>query len=331
MRWRVRKPFRVFARGTSLRRRVASSLGIVRLILVPVILLPIYYLTFPMRAIVDRIVNVDAPVATEAGQVSTEMQEALMAQSNYFLLRDPKYLQQNRDAMAKIDQLLIVCANQQLEERATIQIIRDQAKLYRKSLDEAVARMGQPEPGSVEQVQEVVRAYEKDLNDIVKHAKNHPPSQLMEDLGDRLNSFDLEITQRLVAQDPAFRQIAFDLESASKQVLQLSAALHDRSWERVQREHQEARQLVRRAEIVLLIVSGLTLLVSVWISFILPRAVVKPLVDLREAIDHALEGDYDVEINVEGRGEIVELASGVRHLIEHLREKEARQDLGVRR
>jgi len=88
---------------------------------------------------------------------------------------------------------------------------------------------------------------------------------------------------------------------------------------------------VRRAEIVLLIVSGLTLLVSVWISFILPRAVVKPLVDLREAIDHALEGDYDVEINVEGRGEIVELASGVRHLIEHLREKEARQDLGVRR
>ena len=112
MRWRVRKPFRVFARGTSLRRRVASSLGIVRLILVPVILLPIYYLTFPMRAIVDRIVNVDAPVATEAGQVSTEMQEALMAQSNYFLLRDPKYLQQNRDAMAKIDQLLIVCANQ---------------------------------------------------------------------------------------------------------------------------------------------------------------------------------------------------------------------------
>ena len=70
---------------------------------------------------------------------------------------------------------------------------------------------------------------------------------------------------------------------------------------------------------------------SVWISFILPRAVVKPLVDLREAIDHALEGDYDVEINVEGRGEIVELASGVRHLIEHLREKEARQDLGVRR
>ena len=311
MRWRVRKPFRVFARGTSLRRRVASSLGIVRLILVPVILLPIYYLTFPMRAIVDRIVNVDAPVATEAGQVSTEMQEALMAQSNYFLLRDPKYLQQNRDAMAKIDQLLIVCANQQLEERATIQIIRDQAKLYRQSLDEAVARMGQPEPGSVEQVQEVVRAYEKDLNDIVKHAKNHPPAQLMEDLGDR--------------------QIAFDLESASKQVLQLSAALHDRSWERVQREHQEARQLVRRAEIVLLIVSGLTLLVSVWISFILPRAVVKPLVDLREAIDHALEGDYDVEINVEGRGEIVELASGVRHLIEHLREKEARQDLGVRR
>jgi CHASE3 domain sensor protein len=331
MSWQVRKPFRVFARGTSLRRGVAYSLGIVRLILVPVILLPIYYLTFPMRAIVDQVVNVDAPVATEAGQVSTEMQNALMAQSNYFLLHDPKYLQQNRDAMAKLDQLLITCAKQQPQERATIQIIRDQAKLYRQRLDEAVARMGQPEPGSVEQVQEVVRAYEKDLNDIVKHAQNQPPAQLMEDLGDRLNSFDLEITQRLVAEDPAFRQIAFDLESSSRQVLQLSAALRNRSWDRVQREHEEARQLVRRAEIVLLIVSGLTLLVSIWISFVLPRAVVRPLVDLREAIDRALTGDYNVEINVEGRGEIVELAAGVRELIEHLREKEARRGLGMRR
>jgi len=50
------------------------------------------------------------------------------------------------------------------------------------------------------------------------------------------------------------------------------------------------------------------------------------------AADDLSETPFDeVEINVEGRGEIVELASGIRHLIEHLREKEARQDLGVRR
>lgn len=323
MAWRVRKPFRVFARGTSLRRRVAYSLAIVRAILVPVIFLAIYYL-FAMGRIVDQIVSVDAPVATEAGQVLTEMQDAQMAQSSYFVLHDPKYLQQNRDAMAKIDQLLVTCANQQPTERATIQIIRDQEELYRRRLDEAVARTGRLEPGSAGQVEEIVRDYEKDLNDIVKHGATRPPAELLEDIGDRVNSFDVAITQRLVAEDPAFREIAFDLEASSRQIVRLSTDLRDRSWQRVERGHADARRLVRRAEIVLLVVSSIVLILSILVSFILPREVVKPLADLRQAIDHALTGDYDVEIKVEGEGEIVELASGIRELIGHLRETEAR-------
>ena len=76
MTWVARKPFTVFARGTSLRRRVAYSLGLVRLILAPVILLTVYYI-FAMGWIVDRIVSVDAPMATQAQQISLEMLEAL--------------------------------------------------------------------------------------------------------------------------------------------------------------------------------------------------------------------------------------------------------------
>ena len=51
----LRKSFKIVAPGRSLRRRVAYSLAIVRLILVPVIFLAVYYL-FGMRSIVDRIV-----------------------------------------------------------------------------------------------------------------------------------------------------------------------------------------------------------------------------------------------------------------------------------
>ncbi|MGH9435636.1 MAG: hypothetical protein ACRD06_06520, partial [Terriglobia bacterium] len=61
----VPQPLKVFAPGTSLRKRVAYSLALVRLILVPVIALAVYYL-FAMGWIVDRIVRVDAQVATLA-------------------------------------------------------------------------------------------------------------------------------------------------------------------------------------------------------------------------------------------------------------------------
>ena len=91
----IRQSFKILAPGGSLRRRVAYSLAIVRLILGPVILLAVYYL-FAMGWIVDRIVNVDAPATTLSEQVSVEMLEARRAERNYLLLRDPAYVEANR-------------------------------------------------------------------------------------------------------------------------------------------------------------------------------------------------------------------------------------------
>ena len=82
----IRQSFKILAPGGSLQRRVAYSLGIVRLILGPVILLAVYYL-FAMGWIVDRIVNVDAPATTLSEQVSVDMLEARRAERNYVLLR----------------------------------------------------------------------------------------------------------------------------------------------------------------------------------------------------------------------------------------------------
>jgi len=77
---------------------------------------------------------------------------------------------------------------------------------------------------------------------------------------------------------------------------------------------------------VLIIVSGLTLLVSIAISFVLPRQVVKPLVDLKTAVDHAAAGNYEIAFQVKGEGEVVQLARSVRNLIAHVREKKTNSD-----
>ncbi|HKV81412.1 MAG TPA: HAMP domain-containing protein [Candidatus Sulfotelmatobacter sp.] len=66
---------------------------------------------------------------------------------------------------------------------------------------------------------------------------------------------------------------------------------------------------------MLSIVSALTLLLSVWISFVLPRQVVKPLQELKEAVDQAASGNYGFELELHGKGEVVELAKSVHSLI----------------
>lgn len=322
MSWRIRKPLRVFARGASLRRRVAYSLAAVRLILVPVIFLAIYYL-FAMGWIVDRIVNVNAPAATLAERCSIEMLDARRAERNYFLAHDPAELKTNREAISDLNQLIGTVRDLQPEEKVTLDKLQAQIRLYQQRLDEAVARLGQPTEAPEARIREVVRAYERDLNDLLMHPGRHTRTQLIQELQNRVGSMDAQIAEMLVSEDPAFRQITLDLRDSSSQIIQLSSDLERRSWERVQRDHQEARALLRRAEWVGGIVSFLTLLVSVVISFILPREVVKPLVDLKDAVDRAAAGDYEIEFHLQGGGEIVQLANSVRSLIAHVRQKTA--------
>ncbi len=322
MTWRARKPFKVFARGTSLRRRVAYSLAIVRLILVPVIFLAIYYL-FAMGWIVDRIVSVDAPVATLAERASIEMLNARRAERNYFLLHDPQELQVNRQAVSSLQQILVTCRELEPDEQSTLDRMQAEAKLYRDRVDQAVARMGQTSVAPDARIQDVVRAYEKDLNDLLKRASHTSRGQLVQELQDRIGSLDVQVAQTLIAEDSAFRQITQDLRDSSNEFLRLSGDLEKRSWERVQRDHQQARALVRRAEWVLIIVSAMTLLVSVWVSFILPHEAVRPLAELKEAVDHAVAGNFEIEFDVQGEGEVVQLANSVRSLIAQVREKRA--------
>ena len=91
-------------------------------------------------------------------------------------------------------------------------------------------------------------------------------------------------------------------------------------------DHQEARQLIRRAEWTLSIVSAVTLLFSVWVSFILPRQVTKPLVSLKEAVDHAATGNFEIDFELHGGGEVVELAKSMQKLTSFLRQKQKRGD-----
>jgi nitrogen fixation/metabolism regulation signal transduction histidine kinase len=312
-----RKSFTIFWPGSSLRRRVAYSLAIVRLVLVPVIFLAVYYL-FEMGLIVDRIVNVDASVTTLAEQASVQMLDARRAERSYFLLRDAQYLQANKDSLTQLKQVLGKIRELVPEQDATGKALEN-VTLYEQQFAEAVSLAEKPGSTAIDRVQEVVRAYEGDLNDLLKQARRKTRVQLVDDLRTQVNSFDSQIVSTVEAGDPTLRRVTADLQASSQQVLQLAAELETRGWARVQHDHREARNLLYRAEWVLSSVSALTLLLSIWISVILPRQVVKPLLDLKEAVDHAASGNYEIDFELRGQGEVVELAKSVQNLIAHLR------------
>src|SRR5712664_420983 len=302
----------------SLRRRIIYSLAIVRLILVPVIFLAIYYL-FRMGWIVDRIVSVDAPAASMAQQASIQMLEARRAERNYFLLHDPSYLEANRKALAQLKSILQNIKELQPEEAGAVQRALDETIHYSEQFELAAAHIVEPGQEATERVREVVRAYERDLDALLRDARRLPRARLIESLRDRVGSFDAQITDTVQSRDPTLREATANLEESSRKILQLTANLESQSWKRVQENHQQARRLIRQAEWVLTIVSALTFILSVWVSLILPKQVAKPLLDLKKAVDAAAAGNYQPKINFQGEGEIVELAKSVSDLIGHVK------------
>jgi CHASE3 domain sensor protein len=317
MRLGIRRTFKILAPGNSLRKRVAYSLAIARLILVPVIFLAVYYL-FEMGWIVDRIVNVDAPAATLAQRASIEMLEARRAERNYLLLHDQSYLVANHDSIGKTKSIVSQIQDLEPEDSQATQKALDSLSLYEQRFGAAVAAMSLPGQGDADRIRSVVRAYEKDLDDLLRGARLKRRAQLIDELRSRVGSFDTQISETVQAGNPALAKVTADLQSSSQEVLGLLAELETENWNRVQSDHTDARMLILHAEWALSIVSALTLLFSVWVSFILPRQVVKPLVSLREAVDHAAQENGAIELEIEGRGEVAALARSVKNLVAQL-------------
>ena len=151
----IRQSFKILAPGGALRRRVAYSLVIVRLILVPVIFLAVYYL-FAMGRIVDRIVSVDAPATTMSEQVSAEMLEARRAERNYLLLRDPAYLEANRGSIANTRETLMEIQNLVPSEQPDAQKVLDELQRYQQRFEAAVSILGAPGQAPTDRLQAVV-------------------------------------------------------------------------------------------------------------------------------------------------------------------------------
>jgi len=316
---RIRRSFRVLAPGSSLRRRVAYSLGIVRLILVPVIVLAVYYL-IQTGFIVDRIVSYDAPAATLAQQATIEMLDARRAERNYFLLNDSASLQAARESLGRIEQILSAIRDLNPSDQELTQKALDALHQYRQRFETAVALVGEPGQAPADRINSVVAAYEHDLDTLLKSAPYKRRAQLVDELRNRVDSFDAQISKTVQEGNPALRQITVDLHNSGQGVLDFASQLEARNWGRIESDHRKAQRLISRAEWSLSIVSAITFLVSVWISFVLPRQVVKPLLSLKEAVDHAAAGNYAIEFDIQGEGEVVELANSIRNLIAHVRE-----------
>jgi len=192
MDWRHQRLPKVFARSKSMRRRIAYSLAIVRLILVPVILLAVYYL-FRMGWIVDRIVSVDAAVAMQAERASIVMLDARRNERNYFLLHDPADLKANQQTVQNLRTMVHSFREVQPQEANTVRKMQAELETYQQGLREVARRISEAGQPRVDRLRGAVLAYEENLNNILRGAHRRSRASLVRELHERTSKFDSEI------------------------------------------------------------------------------------------------------------------------------------------
>jgi nitrogen fixation/metabolism regulation signal transduction histidine kinase len=260
--------------------------------------------------------------------VSIQMLNARRMELNYFLLHDSGDLAASRASLADMEEILQKCVTLQPADRNAVAQIQAELQTYRGQLDQAVAQANNSRLTESQRFRDVLQAYEKSLDSALKRSRYESRAELLSDLRDQSGSFDTQVAAAVAASNPAMRQATQALQTSSDRILELSSSLELASWDRVRQDHLEARHLIARAEWVLTVVSVVVILLSIIMGYILPRQVVKPLMDLKAAVDHAAAGNYEIEFDVQGKGEVAQLAHSLRHLIAHISEKveEARVD-----
>lgn len=318
--FKIRRSFRILAPGSSMRRRVAMSLAVVRLVLAPVIVLAVYYL-FQIGRIVDSIVSYDAPAATLAQQASIEMLDARRAERNYLLVYDPNSLKANRADLDQLDSLFGGLHDIHPSDNDLTQPALEALHNYRQRFDAAAAIAARERESPAQRIDAVVVAYERDLDTLLQESRTKKRAQLIDALRNSVDSFDTQISKTAQESNPALKDIGEDLQKSGERVLDMASQLEGRNWRRIEDDHHKASRLISQAEWALGIVSVITFLVSVWISFTLPRQVVQPLLSLKDAVDHAAAGNYEIDFEISGEGEVAGLANSIRNLITHVRER----------
>ena len=258
----------------------------------------------------------------QAERASIVMLDAQRTERNYFLLHDPVDLRANQQTVENLRKMVRSFRQIQPQEGNAIGAMQADLEAYQQGMDKAAQRIGEAGQPRIDRLRGAVMAYEKNLNELLRGAHRRSRATLVRELHNRTRQFDSEIAAA-GTEDPVLQSLSLELQKSAGSFLRQASALEQRSWSRVESDHHDARNLMVRAEWVLGSVSLLVLLISIWVSYVLPKEVVQPLVDLKAAVDHAAAGNYEIEFDVRGKGEVVELANSVRGLIAHVREKKS--------
>jgi len=308
-------PRRTPTTGTSVRTKVTLSMLCAAALVVPVVILSLFYIR-RMNDAVSSIVDKDIELMHVADRISLDFLEARRDEKNFLLYRDSSYLSGSYAALQHIGELCSKGKTLAPNLAARFNLVVDLTVGYRRLADSLI-NLPHSELGlasSTPGLRTLLRHHQS----LVNAAELSTDSTRRDSLLELASELAGEITPpvptgrqgRLLNDSIRFLQAAIVAQTDS---------IIDHTRRQVIGNRQRARQLATWGQRNIVTTLLLLLAVLVWLILTLPRRLVLPIKRLVNALRRAEQGNLNIRVTPKTRDELGELALQLNRVFARLR------------
>lgn len=316
--------FWTWIRGHTIQAKIGWSFTLIRGLLYPVVILAMIYF-FWMARLVNQIAQEDARLIRIAELLDVNFLEVRKAEKNFVLLGDRTYLDRHRVSTRTLRALLAEGKMLAKGEPGFAAIERTLGE-YLAAFDELalqgpVDRAARRRSVAASLLAEYQRGVEAELEAFRKLAPSRPAyERLARSLRDRLAALVIPLETATQGEEPAIPPPLFQrLRQAGDEVQRLALELAERNWQELETHRQQALHLRRTGLWVIGIVLTLTFSLNTFLTYLLPRRILRPVRELTDACRRIEAGDLTVELDGRRQDELGDLARAFNGMLAAIR------------
>lgn len=318
----------------SMKAKISLSILAALILFAPMVSLSLHYLNSMWNRIQEIAVK-DARLVDITQEIEVYMLLARRAESHLTLNAVPEndsiYIEQNTSATQEVLRL-VKQGLKELDRKDSILIqIKKQTLNYQLHFTKFIAQREPPQSSDdhkqlssdvvTRQKNELLQDYSELINQAIHEENPDRTDSLVtaaNDLLSRLSLGDL-LLRTESDKNPELAALKLELRRTAENILALSNQLGERGRQQLQRHRQETEVYTARAKRNIITILLLTFLISVYLIFVFPARIVRPISVITNIIRRAEGGDYDVTIPFITQDEIGELASFFNRMMQQVK------------
>ena len=313
----------------SIKRRIAFAIFLSFTIILPVVLMSLFYFSSILSNIYTITEN-DVKLGRMATDVTIIMRDIRRDERNFRMFGNDKERENIEKNIAEVRK--IIHETEQIVPREYESIVAELSNhlnIYSNTFDMVVEHISKNPPRE-EVLKKIRSSVDHSFDDFLKtyrqmiesldNASSSERDSVLAEINEKIESFsyNLFLDSASSGQPEQPHYIQENLENSRLNFLKSAQLLAQKSWENMEFHKEESRRIEARAIRNIITVLFITGILCIIIVTYLPRYIVKPITSLHRTLKIAEKGDYNVQAVTQTNDEIGDLVVSYNQMLRRL-------------